>query len=144
VSKVAPIDSGTEFGRHVLERLRDDEVVWLTTVAADGTPQPNPVWFFWDGEAIVVYSQPNAAKLRNLARNPRVSVNFEVGPSQEDIVVVTGVARVTPDVASHDSRYVEKYAAGIEEIGFDREGYAARFSVELRVTPEKARGLAPL
>ena len=43
-------DAGTPFGDRVRERLVDEQVIWLTTVGADGTPQPNPVWFLWTPE----------------------------------------------------------------------------------------------
>jgi hypothetical protein len=36
-------DPATPFGARVARRLRDETVIWLTAVAADGTPQPNPV-----------------------------------------------------------------------------------------------------
>ena len=35
-------DPSTTFGKRVRERLAEEIVVWLTTVGADGTPQPNP------------------------------------------------------------------------------------------------------
>jgi PPOX class probable F420-dependent enzyme len=50
-----------------------DEVIWLTTVTPAGAPQPNPIWFYWDGEQVVITSQTNAYRLRNLAHNPKVS-----------------------------------------------------------------------
>ena len=46
------IDTTTDFGAHVAKHLADDQVVWLTTVRANGIPEPSPVWFLWDGEAI--------------------------------------------------------------------------------------------
>jgi predicted pyridoxine 5'-phosphate oxidase superfamily flavin-nucleotide-binding protein len=30
--------------------LHEAHVIWLTTVDADGTPHPNPVWILWDGD----------------------------------------------------------------------------------------------
>lgn len=39
------IDLTTEYGARVARRLQDEQVIWLTTVGRDGTPQPNPVWF---------------------------------------------------------------------------------------------------
>ena len=51
-------DTTTDFGRRVERRLRDEYLVWLTTVRADGLPQPSPVWFLWDGETVLIYSQP--------------------------------------------------------------------------------------
>ena len=43
------IDEGTEFGARVARHLREDVVVWLTTVTPSGAPLPAPVWFIWDG-----------------------------------------------------------------------------------------------
>jgi hypothetical protein len=39
------IDEGTEFGARVARRLREEIVVWLTTVTPAGTPLPRPVGF---------------------------------------------------------------------------------------------------
>lgn len=30
------------------ERLRTEDIAWITTVTADGQPQSSPVWFLWD------------------------------------------------------------------------------------------------
>jgi len=32
------------------------------------------VWFFWDGEEFLVYSQPRRQKLRNIERDPKVGL----------------------------------------------------------------------
>ena len=63
----------SEDGAWAREHLATDVVAWLTTVAADGTPQSSPISFLWDGPTIFFYSQPDTPKLRNLARSPRVS-----------------------------------------------------------------------
>ena len=68
------IDTTTERGARVAARLRDELVAWLVTVKPDGTPVPTPVWFWWDGETVLVYSQPGKPKLRNIAANPRVAL----------------------------------------------------------------------
>ena len=69
------IDTSTDFGAGAAH-LQDDQVVWLTTVGPDQTPQPSPVWFLWDGETPLIYSQPGTPKLRNIGQHPRVSLNF--------------------------------------------------------------------
>jgi PPOX class probable F420-dependent enzyme len=66
-----------EIDSHVAERLLDEKVIWLTTVSPDGTPQPNPFWFNWNGNSFIIYSSPSSAKLKNISRNPKVSLNFE-------------------------------------------------------------------
>lgn len=133
----------TEFGAHVRERLRDETLVWLTTVAEDGTPQPNPVWFWWDGaDSVVVYNDREARRLRRLLAGPRVSLNLETGDDGEDVVVITGRAEPAPDVPSPDRNdaYLAKYGELITTIGYDVAGFAARWNVPVRVRIEKVRG----
>lgn len=136
------IDTSTDFGKRVEERLRNDELLWLTTVAPDGTPQPSLIWFVWDGETILIYSQPNTPKLRNIAMNPRVSLNFQANPEGEDVVVLTGQAAVDPTAppSNQHEEYRRKYAQGTVHIGMTPDTLAAEFAVAIRVTPTKVRG----
>ena len=52
--------------------LRQDPVVWLSSVQRDGRPHVVPVWFHWDGDRIVAFSKPNARKVDNLRDQPNV------------------------------------------------------------------------
>ena len=136
------IDTSTEFGKRVEHRLQHDELLWLTTVTRDGSPQPSLIWFHWDGETVLIYSQPNAPKLRNIAANPQVSLNFQANAEGEDVVVLNGEAVVDPSAPTsnlHDA-YRRKYARGTVQIGMTPESLAAEFSVAIRVTPSKVRG----
>ncbi len=136
------IGVSTQFGKRVEERLRVDELLWLTTVARDGAPQPSLIWFYWDGETILIYSQPNAPKLRNIAANPRVSLHFQANDEGEDVVILNGEASVDPTAPPsnlHDD-YRRKYARGTVQIGMTPESLASEFSVAIRVTPTKVRG----
>ena len=136
------IDTSTDFGARVTRHLEEDRVVWLTTVNPDGTPQPSPVWFLWDGETVLIYSQPSAPKLRNIAQHPRVSLNFNCTPSGGDVVILTGEGRLDPEAppASAMPAYVEKYAQGIRDIRMTPETFAQSYSVALRITPTALRG----
>jgi PPOX class probable F420-dependent enzyme len=138
-----PIDTGTPLGRRAEERLRTEKAIWLTTVGPDGTPQPNPVWFTWDGATVLVYSDNKAARLRNLRANPRVALNFDTADGGEgDVHIITGIARVAakePPVTENEP-YLAKYADAIREIGFEAEPFARKYSVALRITPERLRG----
>ena len=135
------IDPGTEKGAHVVARLRDDQVAWLVTVAPDGTPVPTPIWFWWDGATILVYSQPDTPKLRHIAVNPRVAVALRTDERADELAVITGGAAVdqtTPAADAHDS-YAAKYRAAIERLGYDAAGFAASYSVPIRITPTRLR-----
>ena len=41
----------------VEERLGATDLIWLTTVTPEGEPQPSLVWFWWDGDTFLIYSQ---------------------------------------------------------------------------------------
>jgi PPOX class probable F420-dependent enzyme len=135
------IDPNTEFGARVQRRLKDEVVIWLTTVRPDGTPEPSPVWFFWDGISFLIYSQPNRPKLRNIARDPRVALNFDSNRGG-NVVIFTGEARVAPDElpANQHADYLAKYRGDISRIGMNPDSFAQAYSVPIRVTPSKLRG----
>lgn len=75
----------------VQRHLTDDTLVWLTTVSPSGRPTPRLVWFMWVGDGCLIYSQPDAAKLRHIADNPRVTLNFNSDTLGGDAVVLAGL-----------------------------------------------------
>lgn len=135
------IDPNTELGKRALERIASEEAVWLTTVDANNMPQPRPIWFLWDQETFLFYTKPSYAKLKQIARNPNVSINFDSGEHNEDLVVFLGTAAVDPTVvpADQNAAYMQKYGKDLPRIGFTAERYAAEYSVAVRVTPIKLR-----
>jgi PPOX class probable F420-dependent enzyme len=136
------IDTATPFGERAERRLREDRLAWLTTVSADGTPQPVPVWFLWDGaDSFLIYSKPNTAKLRNIAARPRVSLHLDGNGQGGDIVAVLGHAAVANDPPAHEiPAYVQKYGAFIARNTWTPESFAADYSVPLRITATGLRG----
>jgi PPOX class probable F420-dependent enzyme len=135
------IDPETQKGARANARLRAEEVAWLITVSADGQPVPTPVWFWWDGDTILVYSQRDKPKLRHIAANPRVSLAMRTDELGDEITVISGTAVVDPGSPSADQlpEYVEKYAALIERLGADPASFADEYSVPVRITPTKLR-----
>ncbi len=125
------IDTTTEFGARVLRRLADEQVAWLTTVSPRGAPVPSLIWFWWDGERALMYSQPDTPKLRNIAANPRVTLNMNsVGGG--DVIVLTGTAEIGRDPADSD---IAAYLAEVRRAD-RRERLDAR---ELRRRLQRAR-----
>jgi hypothetical protein len=45
------IDETSEFGAHVARHLREEMIVWLTTVTPAGAPLPQPVGFLRSSSA---------------------------------------------------------------------------------------------
>jgi len=134
------IDLKSKLGSRVAKRLQEDRILWLTTVDRDGTPQPNPVWFHWDGKTIHVRTQPDSHKLKNIARKPKVSMNFQANKDGGDVAVLTGEATIDRNPPAPDPKYIEKYRAQIPQIGHTPESLAASYNVLLRITPKKLRG----
>jgi PPOX class probable F420-dependent enzyme len=136
------IDESTEFGARVARHLREETVVWLTTVTPSGAPLPRPVGFLWDGgEIVAVYSQPGA-RVRNIVRNPRVTLNFRGDATGGDIVVLSGTAEVHESApsAAEDVAWVAKYAAEWERAGMTAESFAQRFRVPVRIRISAVHG----
>jgi PPOX class probable F420-dependent enzyme len=138
-----PIDTTTPLGKRIAERLDTEIAIWLTTVDPEGTPQPNPVWFLWDGSTLLVYSHSKAARLGNLRNNPRVSLNFDSHEdADKDVHIITGTANFAPaePPVTENERYLAKYAEAIKRIGSDTEEFAELYSIPFRIKPEKVRG----
>jgi PPOX class probable F420-dependent enzyme len=136
------IDESSEFGARAARHLRDEIVVWLTTVTPRGAPLPMPVWFVWDGaDSVAVYSQPGA-RVRNIEANPHVSLNFGGDGGGGDIIVISGDAEIDQDgpPAAEASDYLAKYADHIARIGMKPDAFAERYSVPLRIRLGRLRG----
>lgn len=136
------IDESTEFGARAARRLREERLAWLTTTDASGGPQPIPVWFLWDGEtSVLVYSQPEKPKLRNIERNPRVSLHLDGNGDGGDIIVLSGEARISNDPpADRNAQYVRKYEWGFERNSWTPEQFARLYSVPVRIELRRLRG----
>ena len=50
------IDLTSTFGQAVKEHLKNQYVIWLTTVDSHLAPQPRPVWFIWEEESFLIFS----------------------------------------------------------------------------------------
>lgn len=136
------IDTSSEFGARAARHLEQDLIVWLTTVGSDGVPQPSPVWFHWDGETVLMFSQPGTPKLRNIGMNPNVSLNFAGDGYGGDIVILNAEAAVDESMppATDDPDYLAKYADGMQRIGMTPEDFAQAYSVPVRIRPTRLRG----
>jgi PPOX class probable F420-dependent enzyme len=131
------------FGERVAIRLRAEPVIWLTTVGADGTPQPNPVWFLWDGaSSLLVYNRSDAARLRHVGERAKVALNLDGNGQGGDIVVLAGTARRDESAPPPDRNdgYLAKYADAMARVSGSVEQFAAQYPVPLRIEVRRVRG----
>jgi PPOX class probable F420-dependent enzyme len=79
--------------------LTAGKLAHLVTLEPDGAPQVSIVWVGLDDDEIVCGHLPNHRKLRNIRRDPRVSLSLEAGTRNamglDEYLVVHGTARVT-------------------------------------------------
>ena len=136
------VDASSEFGQRVLKHLHEEDVIWLTTTQPGKAPQPSPVWFLWHEDHLLVFSQPNTPKVRNIAASPRVALNFNCTPQGGDVVVMTASAEIVEQMPPPKvmERYFAKYARGIQQLGSTPEKFIQSYSVPIRITPTSLRG----
>lgn len=138
----SPIDTSSEFGQRLRQRLKQEETVWLTTVNTTGTPQPSLVWFLWEDDTVFLLSQPHQAKVRAISANPRVALNFDSDGRGGNMVILNGTATLldpmTVDQVS--PAYFSKYEAGLKGLGFSPEDMINSYSQTIRITIDKVRG----
>jgi PPOX class probable F420-dependent enzyme len=82
------------------ELLDSDALAHLVTIGPDGAPQVSVIWVGLDGDEVVAgHLDPNQAKLRNLAADPRVAISIESDVVNDhglrEYLVLHGTARIT-------------------------------------------------
>jgi PPOX class probable F420-dependent enzyme len=132
-------EASRPLGVWVRERLREEKIAWLTTVDAAGVAQPNPVWFLWDGESILVYNLATARRLAHIKCRPEVTLHLDNYGQDGDAIVLIGVAEIVADEPPADRQpaFLEKYS---ERMRMDQERWARMFPVVVRIRPTRFRG----
>ncbi|MCI0551697.1 MAG: TIGR03667 family PPOX class F420-dependent oxidoreductase [Anaerolineae bacterium] len=123
--------------------IKQEYVIWLTTIGSDLAPQPRPVWFIWDKDSFLIFSQPHAHKLKHIKQHPNVSLHFNTDKTgDQDVIVYVGTARIDAAVppAYKVRAYMKKYKSGIQDLGATPEQFSGEYSVAIRVTPTTLRG----
>ena len=136
-------DFNSKIGRTIKRRLKQEQIIWLTTLGAHQTPQPRPVWFHWDGETVLIFSQSAAAKVRHITRHPRVALNFNTDSQGGAVGVLIGEAQISrePVEPKRMKAYLRKYKLGIQSLGMTPAAMTQDYPIAIRVTPLTIRGM---
>ena len=125
-------------------RLRNEPVIWLSTTDERGYPHIVPIWYVWDGEAILIFSKPHARKVRAMRSQPRVALALGEPRDDFDVQLIEGHAEVTSMTTAQaladpaiGREHARKYAAELFGLGLDRDEYASTYSAVIRVTPTR-------
>lgn len=122
--------------------LDEERVCRVSTLARDGTPRSNPLWFVWHNRCLWLYSLVRTQRWANVQRTPGVSALIDAGHDYGElrgveligkVAVVGNVPRTgeaDPDLHTPERLFFQKY--------FDRDEpvYDGRHAW-LRLVPEK-------
>jgi PPOX class probable F420-dependent enzyme len=82
-----------------LELLGSAVVATIATINADGSPQLSSAWIGLEDGEIVFGTLPDQRKLRNLRRDPRISIQVQSDRVNQwglrEYLVIDGTARIT-------------------------------------------------
>lgn len=137
------IDLTSEFGRAVERHLQNEYVIWLTTVDSKLTPQPRPVWFIWEQDSFLIFSQPAAYKVKHIKMNSRVALHFNSDErGDQHVIIFLGYASIDANCPPPHkiSAYLNKYKSGITDLGSTPEEFSREYSVAIRIRPTELRG----
>lgn len=95
----------------------------LATIRPDGTPQVNPMWFFWDGERVRFTNSTKRQKFRNVSANPEVALSINDPERPYRYLEIRGqVTEIAPDPdAAFFLRLAERYALPMDGLPGDAE-----------------------
>ena len=111
----------------------------FATVAADGSPRVNPMWFFWDNAAgVLKLTHTNQRhNFRNLQKNPRVALSIVDPDDQYRYLQLRGVLeKIDPDPTGAFYQFLQQRYRGYTREVADRD---VRVVLTIRPTGFKAR-----
>jgi PPOX class probable F420-dependent enzyme len=137
------VELSSKFGRAVKRHLKNDYVIWLTTVDSKLAPQPRPVWFIWEEDSFLVFSQARAHKVSHIAKNPKVALHFNTDETGDrHVIILIGEASIDTNCppAHKIPAYFKKYKDGIADLGMTPEEFSREYSSAIRIKPTEVRG----
>lgn len=133
------LDPNATDGARALERLRTEDLAWMTSISPDGVPQTSLIWFLWRDGHVVVYSHIRAPRNANVEANPLVS--FNLNSDDDSYVTMEGEARIDLGLppSSAVPEFQAKYGKWLERYGWTAEWLAENYSIPIVITPTRWR-----
>jgi PPOX class probable F420-dependent enzyme len=122
--------------------LRDSQVLWLSSVSADGRPHVVPAWFVWDEERIVLFSKPNARKVCNLRSHPRAMVALGEPGAEFDVELIEADAETPATIARETMppAFAAKYRLLLRRAGLTASRFGEVYSQPIVLRPTRFLG----
>ena len=99
----------TDSARKLLE---GKNLLYITTLNRNGSPQITPVWVDTDGTHVLVNTAVGRVKQRNVTRDPRVALGVNLPTDFYDVALIRGrvIEQVTgPSADKHIDKLAKKY-----------------------------------
>ena len=107
-----------------VQRLfQQKNLIFISTINSDGSPQLTPVWGNYDDGYVLVSTAEGRLKHKNVLRDPRVSISVVDHDNPLNMTTIKGeVIEIIPDYDySHANKLTKQYM-GIDEYPFKRDG----------------------
>ena len=107
----------------VQKLFQQKNLIFISTINSDGSPQLTPVWGNYDDGYVLVSTAEGRLKHKNVLRDPRVSISVVDHDNPLNMTTIKGeVIEIIPDYDySHANKLTKQYM-GIDEYPFKRDG----------------------
>ena len=116
----------------LLDVLREPNPCFITTLMPDGSPQTTETWVDTDGENVVVNTVQTHLKMKNIERDPRVSIAVCDAKNPSNYFAIRG--RVTKATVAGGAEHIE--ALSQRYVGKPYAWYGGRDQVRVILTIE--------
>jgi PPOX class probable F420-dependent enzyme len=114
--------------------LMDKNFGHIVTLNKDGSPQVSPVWVDFDGKHVIVNSEQSRLKVRNLKRDPRVSISILNGENPYEYIEIRGkVVEITAEGGFEGIDRLAKKYMGVDKYPFNKP---EDVRVVIKIAPE--------
>jgi len=103
--------------------FQQKNLIFISTINSDGSPQLTPVWGDYDGEHVLVNTAEGRLKHKNILRDPRVAISVVDHNNPLNMTTIKGkVIEIIPDYDYVHANKLTKQYMGIDEYPFKRDG----------------------
>ena len=107
----------------VEQLFQQKNLIFISTINSDGSPQLTPVWGDYDGEHVLVNTAEGRLKHKNVLRDPRVAISVVDHGNPLNMTTIKGkVTEIIPDYDYIHANKLTKQYMGIDEYPFKRDG----------------------
>ena len=121
------------------ELLSGPHIARLSTINPDGTPHTMPIWYEWRDNQIHVSTQADQVKVKNMARDPRVTVLIDTEDFPYRGVMIYGTAELDFEDAERKRVSIfERYIGSRADAESAARGLASKWDpVVAHITPTR-------